>query len=403
MRPLLTSLLALFALSSSLTAFEEPAPPTPKQLYESLQKEFEASRAVLAKAQEQSKPELERRVIVAHYRSSVHGLAGRAMKLAAEHPTDPTAIDALVWVVDELSLKPETTAAWTMLARDFIGDEGLVEACRSTGTASHSDFEAVEAFLRAAMNKSPHRRVRGFASYYLAEHLKGRIGIIERLDSHPEETEAFGKDYDLDAEELALLRKRNVDDLAREAKGLYEQTIASYGDLATRRTVSLGELAKGELFDLTSLSVGKQAPDIVGRDVDGKPLKLSDYRGKVVVLTFSGNWCPGCVGMYPHERRMVERLKDLPFALLSVTTDEDVKTLQAAKASGEITWRCWWDGTNGPISIQWGINEFPSIFVVDATGVIRYKKVRGEQLDEAVDSLLKSMGPEHEPASDLSK
>ena len=107
------------------------------------------------------------------------------------------------------------------------------------------------------------------------------------------------------------------------------------------------------------------------------------------MLSFSGNWCGPCVGMYPQERELVVHLKDKPFALVSVNTDKDVATLKKSIDSGEITWRCWWDhGTDGPITTRWGVVGFPSIFVLDASGVIRFKGVRGDSLDRAVATLL---------------
>jgi thiol-disulfide isomerase/thioredoxin len=107
-----------------------------------------------------------------------------------------------------------------------------------------------------------------------------------------------------------------------------------------------------------------------------------------VVLTFSGNWCGPCVGMYPQERELVAKLKGKPFAMVSVNTDAKVDTLKSSIASGEITWRCWWDGSAGPIATRWGIEGFPTIFVLDPSGTIRFKNVRGDELDKAVDSLL---------------
>jgi peroxiredoxin len=56
------------------------------------------------------------------------------------------------------------------------------------------------------------------------------------------------------------------------------------------KNVTIADKAAGELFEIRNLAIGKTAPDIVGDDLDGKPLKLSDYRGKVVVLDFWGNW-----------------------------------------------------------------------------------------------------------------
>jgi peroxiredoxin len=154
-------------------------------------------------------------------------------------------------------------------------------------------------------------------------------------------------------------------------------------------THDLGTIVSGELFARRSLAVGQEVPEVEGADHEGKAFKLSDFRGKVVVLTFSGNWCGPCVAMYPQERALVAKLKDKPFALVSVSTDADVETLRKSIASGEITWRCWWDGgTAGPITTRWGISSFPSIFVLDKAGVIRFKDVRGDDLEKAVASLL---------------
>jgi thiol-disulfide isomerase/thioredoxin len=150
-----------------------------------------------------------------------------------------------------------------------------------------------------------------------------------------------------------------------------------------------GSLAEQALFEMRALAVGKVAPDIEGADADGQRFKLSDYRGKVVVLTFSGNWCGPCRAMYPQERELVSRLKDRPFALLSVNTDPERETLLESIRTGEITWRCWWDGDqNGPITSRWNVLSFPSIFVIDAGGVIRELGTRGKDLDQTVERLV---------------
>jgi cytochrome oxidase Cu insertion factor (SCO1/SenC/PrrC family) len=70
--------------------------------------------------------------------------------------------------------------------------------------------------------------------------------------------------------------------------------VAEYSDIkAPFWNGTLGEMAKGELAGLKNLPllrIGKVAPDIEGEDIDGKPFKLSDYRGKVVLLDFWGHW-----------------------------------------------------------------------------------------------------------------
>jgi peroxiredoxin len=150
-----------------------------------------------------------------------------------------------------------------------------------------------------------------------------------------------------------------------------------------------GALAEAALFELRNLAVGRPAPDIEGEDVDGRRFKLSDYRGKVIVLTFSGNWCGPCREMYPRGREMAIHLKDRPFALLYVNTDPERESLRKSIREGEITWRCWWDGgQDGPITSRWNILSFPTVFVIDSQGIIRDIGLRGEDLDRAVDRLL---------------
>ena len=97
--------------------------------------------------------------------------------------------------------------------------------------------------------------------------------------------------------------------------------------------------------------------------------------------------------MYPHERSLVKRLKDEPFALLGVNSDDSREKLKAARERENITWRSFWNsgGTDGPISTRWGVYGWPTIYILDHEGVIRFKNRRGEAMDEAVDQLLSEM------------
>jgi hypothetical protein len=97
--------------------------------------------------------------------------------------------------------------------------------------------------------------------------------------------------------------------------------------------------------------------------------------------------------MYPHERSLVKRLKDKPFALLGINSDPDRSKLKEILEKEHITWRSWFDGggTNGPIACEWNVSAWPTIYVIDRKGVIRHKNVREHAMDEAVDNLLKEM------------
>jgi len=155
------------------------------------------------------------------------------------------------------------------------------------------------------------------------------------------------------------LKLCDADFMRAEAERLYEEVVAEYADVphmtALRRKIeallgepspkangkpltdadrrkldellardeTLGQAAEARLDEMHNLSVGKPAPEIDGVDFDGKPLKLSSFQGKVVVLVFWGSWCGPCMGEISHERELVERTKGKPFAILGVDCDED--------------------------------------------------------------------------------
>lgn len=96
--------------------------------------------------------------------------------------------------------------------------------------------------------------------------------------------------------------------------------------------------------------------------------------------------------MYPDERSLVSRLKNEPFALVGVNSDEADKYRSAVEKEG-ITWPSFWDGgdTGGPIATKWGIWGWPTVYILDHEGVIRAVDVRGEKMEEVVDGLLRAM------------
>ena len=156
---------------------------------------------------------------------------------------------------------------------------------------------------------------------------------------------------------------------------------------------SKGPLSREAVLAGTGLGIGQFAPEIAGEDIDGTPLKLSDYKGKVVVLEFWGHWCPNCRDLYPYERSLVTRLSGKPFAFVGVNSDEDRAALKNVLVQEQITWRSFWNGgsTDGPISQAWKVESWPTIYVIDSKGVIRFKNIIGDDLDRAVDRLLREM------------
>jgi thiol-disulfide isomerase/thioredoxin len=143
--------------------------------------------------------------------------------------------------------------------------------------------------------------------------------------------------------------------------------------------------------------VGMSASEIDGEDINGNHIKLSDFRGKVVLLDFWGHWCPHCRAMYSHERSLVTKLADKPFLLLGVNSDKDRAALKGTVTAEKISWRSFWNGggSNGPISQAWGVQAWPTLVLIDHKGVIRQRWVGAPPaavLDRAIDDLVKEAG-----------
>lgn len=97
--------------------------------------------------------------------------------------------------------------------------------------------------------------------------------------------------------------------------------------------------------------------------------------------------------MYPDERSLVKKMEGKPFILLGINSDP-LAHLKATIEKEHMTWPSWSDGsTDGPISSKWNVHSWPTTYVLDAKGVIRFKDLRGPALDEAVDKLVKEVEP----------
>jgi peroxiredoxin len=166
--------------------------------------------------------------------------------------------------------------------------------------------------------------------------------------------------------------------------------------------------------DPPELAVGQTAPEIQGEDLNGKRMKLSDFRGKVVLLMFWGSWCKVCMAEVPHEQELLQRWGGQGFAVVGVNSDEDRAAARRACADKGLTWRSFWDRSpEGPVIRRWNVHRWPTLYLIDAAGVIRCKgkylnsillrtKGDGTQeqvrcLDQAVESLMNEMAGGKKP------
>src|SRR5262245_42969011 len=96
--------------------------------------------------------------------------------------------------------------------------------------------------------------------------------------------------------------------------------------------------------------------------------------------------------MIPHERSLVKKLAGKPFALIGVNSDPKRDEVKERLVKEEMTWRHFWDqSTSGPIAKAWNIHGWPTTYVIDQDGVIRYRDLRDEAAEKAIEELLAKM------------
>ncbi len=102
--------------------------------------------------------------------------------------------------------------------------------------------------------------------------------------------------------------------------------------------------------------------------------------------------------MFPHERSLVEQYKNEPFAIVGINSDEDLEKLKDVRAKENISWRSFWNGPQGkrgPISMRWNVHGWPTLYILDAQGVIRCKMLGGNEklIDQTLEKLLAEAKP----------
>jgi hypothetical protein len=269
----------------SLAAQAEGEPATQAEQFQTLLKAFyQAANAHFKVAADDERKETTARV---------DKLTSQCLELAEKNPGDPIALDAMVQVVtqeywlDNYGSHPSSgkdsrqAKAIVLILRHHLQSDKLAEACRRV----HYGFrQESETFLRTVLANSPHREVQALACLRLAQFLVNRRDRLDLIKDQPELARRydglFGKDY------IEGLQRQDRAEVIKEAEALYNRASEEYGDVKIPYGGTLVEQARTELFEIRYLAIGKQAPDIVGADQDGKEFKLSDYRGKVVLLYF---------------------------------------------------------------------------------------------------------------------
>jgi peroxiredoxin len=346
-------------------------------------------------------------------------MLARFFEFAGQHADSPYALDALYFVIrrrgatlDPLGPTAQLASkALQLVARDHLDDPRLPAVLG--GVSMQLPSPEIDHLLNKAARESKHPATRAAALRAQARHLhtftkhwrmSEALESKDRLTDFERALHVYVTPYLRTFPHDADKNRAEIDRLLAEVEREYRDVPAASWLFAGPAKVLLrentqaapqtnGELAAALRFEIEHLEPGGVAPDITGRDAEGVEFRLSDYRGKVVLITFSANWCGPCKKLYPLQRELIEKFKDRPFALLSVSMDEKVETLRTSLASGEITWRCWWDGADGPIYKTWNSPGAGEIVVIDAEGIIQdirlHRGLPAEEFEAAIERVMR--------------
>ena len=260
-------LFATFALLAGLLAIAAEPPKAADDEVKALTDEYERLAKPIIHASQDAANETDRERILEHdLRPLIRRFASRFIELAGKHPGKPEALAALTWAVTEPEFAcPEQDRAIDILARDFATDPGIAGLCK---TIVYSPSPRAGSFLTAVWQKNSNADVRVQGGYFLGRYWHEQV----KGDAAQQAANAH---FD------------------QEAEKLFADLAAKHGSVnltALKPPLTVAEAVEKDLFEIRHLALGKAAPEITGEDADGKAFKLSDYRGKVVLLDFWGQW-----------------------------------------------------------------------------------------------------------------
>ncbi len=294
-RALATILVVALGLSARATVqAPEQEPASVADQYQALVQSIQAPGIDFRKATTDS----DRRVAVEH----LHVVALRYLEFAESHASDPIVLEAALEAIRALNAEDSLTqVSWelnggdfpvpgegnpggrtvALLVRDHVRSEALVPICLRMSYGLRPEFEV---FLRRVLQENPNEEVRGVACLSLAQLLNGRLLRLDIVGARPELAARY--ELLLGKESFDALRRRDRAEAGAEVEALLTKAAESCGTVKHPYGGTLGEKARSELFEIQNLVVGKTPPDIEGADQDGRSFKLSEYRGRVVLLDF---------------------------------------------------------------------------------------------------------------------
>lgn len=167
----------------------------------------------------------------------------------------------------------------------------------------------------------------------------------------------------------------------------FEKDMIAYGDVINGKEYFKGNPSVTrfvqQMLIAKPISIGHKAPDFDIAGIDGKAIKLADYKGKYVMLDFWASWCGPCRAENPNVVKQYNAYKDKGFNILGISLDSDKDAWAKAIADDKLTWAHGSDlkRFEGPTEALYHIMAIPSNFIIDPQGIIVAKNVTGADLE----------------------
>jgi thiol-disulfide isomerase/thioredoxin len=139
-----------------------------------------------------------------------------------------------------------------------------------------------------------------------------------------------------------------------------------------------------------ALTDGTKFPDFAEKDLQGNPLSVAKYKGKLVLVDFWATWCGPCVGTLPSVIKAYNKHHADGFEIIGISLDMDEQKLKSFLKTKEIPWAQYFDGKGwqNKLAAKYGIQSVPATFLLDRQGKIIGQDLRGEALEEALTKAL---------------
>jgi len=166
----------------------------------------------------------------------------------------------------------------------------------------------------------------------------------------------------------------------------YEQQLIAYADAIKdnfKDNIGVQQFEK-QMALIKPVSIGQHAPEFTIISIDNKPIKLSDYKGKYVMLDFWASWCMPCRQENPNVVKQYAAFHAKGFNILGISLDQDKSKWQQAITADNLSWTHASDLKNfdGPTEVLYHVQAIPSNFIIDPNGVIVAKNIRGADLED---------------------